>query len=269
MDRLYALRSLAWLTLFTVIHPLVATAAPITSNTALPVHEGELIIRAQATLTRATDDSSGTARTLSVWAAPTVLVYGATDKLALFGVLPYLDKRLKLGTLGGRESRGDSGLGDDRENDSRGRLPQPLQLGSGSWDAIVGGVFTWQKLAWEFDATGSHQFNTEANSFDFGDVSRLALSFQYRISPFDLPGGVPSFLYAVAESNLIRQNKNEVDGIEDPNSGGLTWFLAPGLQFVTKRFILETAVQIPAIQDLNGEALTNDFVATAGMRANF
>lgn len=279
-----------------------ATAAPITGNTALPVHERELIVRVQTKLTRSTDDPSSADRELTVWAVPTVFVYGATHKLALFGIVPYLDKELKLNTPGGRRSRGDTGLGDvrflarytlgqwdrrqetlrlapfvgveaptgdDNNRDSLGRLPQPLQLGSGSWDALFGTVFTWQKLAWEFDATGSYKLNTEANNFDFGDVARLDLSFQYRLSPFELPRGVPSFLYAVAESNLIWQGKNEVDGLNDPNSGGVVWFLAPGLQFVTKRFILETAVQLPTVQDLNGDALENDFIVTAGFRSNF
>jgi len=46
-------------------------------------------------------------------------------------------------------------------------------------------------------------------------------------------------------------------------------FLAPGLQYVTRRWIVETAIQIPVLQDLNGTALENDSVLRAGFRVNF
>ncbi len=81
--------------------------------------------------------------------------------------------------------------------------------------------------------------------------------------------GVPAFVYAVLESNLIRTGKNKVAGATDINSGGMIWNLAPGLQYVTRRYVLETAVQIPTIQRLNGTALETDWVWTAGFRWNF
>lgn len=287
---------------FVLAAPVSGTAGPITTNTALPVHDGELIIRAQGKLIRATDDSSPMDRDLTVWAVPTVLVYGATEKLALFGVFPYLDKDLEVTTPEGRRSRGDSGLGDlrlfarysalqwdspgetlrlapflglevpsgrDDESDALGRLPQPLQLGSGSWDPFLGLVLTWQTLDWEFDSSVSYDFRTEANDFELGDVFRTDLSFQYRLWPRELGEGVPGFLYLVAESNLLWQDRNESSGSSDPNSGGTTWFLTPGIQYITKRFIVEAAVQLPAVQNLGGEALETDFIVTAGFRVNF
>ncbi len=281
--------------------PTTSIAGPITTNTALPVHDGELIIRGQGKFLRATDDPSPLDRELSVWAVPTVLVYGATEKLAVFGVLPYLDKELQVTTPEGRRSRGDSGLGDlqfftrytalqwdkpgetlrlapflglevptgrDDKSDSLGRLPQTLQLGSGSWDPFLGLVFTWQTLDWEFDSSVSYDFKTEANDFELGDLFRLDLSYQYRLWPRELGEGVPGFLYLVAESNLLWQDRNELSGSTDPNSGGTTWFLTPGIQYITKRVILESAVQLPAVQSLGGDALETDFIVTAGFRVN-
>ena len=277
-------------------------AAPITFNTALAVAEGEFILRGQAIVRRSTDDPSPMDRDLRVLTVPSVLVYGATRNLTLFGIVPYLDKTLDLTTSTGRVQRSDSGLGDvtmlgrytlytrdrlgdtrrfapfvglklptgdDNEQDSLGRLPQPLQLGSGSWDPIVGTIFTWQTFDWEFDSSVQYRFNTEANNFEFGDQARLDLSFQYRLWPRTLGAGVPAFVYGVLESNLIYAGKNEVGGISDPNSGGTTWFLAPGVQLVTKRAILEASIQIPTVQDLNGLALENDYIVRAGFRVNF
>lgn len=279
-----------------------AESAPITFNTALPVGKGEFILREQAVTTRSTDDPSSMNRDLRVLAIPSVLAYGMTRDLTLFGIVPYLDKTMDLNTTSGRVQRGDSGLGDvtflsrytlyaddrlgqtrrlapfvglklptgdDDETDSLGRLPQTLQLGSGSWDPIVGTVFTWQTFDWEFDVAGQYSFRTPANDFEFGDLARLDISFQYRLWPPGLGPGVPAFFYGVLESNLIYAGKNESGGVSDPNSGGTTWFLTPGVQFVTKRVILEGAVQVPVVQELHGLALRNDYIVTGGFRLNF
>ena len=276
--------------------------APVSFNTALPVAKGEFILREQAVILRSTDNSGGADRDLSVLAIPSVLVYGVNEKLALFGIVPYVNKSLDITTPAGRVNRDTSGLGDvtalarytmwsrDRlgstmrlapfvglemptgdnaERDSLGRIPQPLQGGSGSWDPRVGTIFTWQTFDWEFDSSVGYQFNTKANSFQFGDRARVDLSYQYRLWPRELSGGVPAFFYGVLESNLLFDRKNEIGGMNDPNSGGMTWFLAPGLQYVTKRVILEGVVQIPVRQDLNGSALRNDYVIRAGFRVSF
>ena len=277
-------------------------AAPITSNTALAVGEGEFILREQVVVRRSSDDPSPMGRDLRVLSVPSVLVYGATRNITLFGIVPYLDKTMDLNTTAGRSRRGDSGLGDvtflsrytlysddrlgqtrrlapfvglkvptgdDDETDSLGRLPQTLQLGTGSWDPILGTVFTWQTFDWEFDLAGQYLFRTPANNFEFGDQARLDLSFQYRLWPPTLGSGVPAFVYGVLESNLLYAGKNEEGGISNPDSGGTTWFLTPGLQLVTKRVILEGAVQVPVVQDLNGLALKNDYIVTGGFRVNF
>lgn len=68
---------------------------------------------------------------------------------------------------------------------------------------------------------------------------------------------------------MIRRDKNKVLGQVDPNSGGTSIFLTPGIQYVTRRYILEVAVQIPVAQHPNGNALENDYVARTGVRWNF
>jgi len=279
--------------------PPAGRAAPITSNTALPVSEGELLIRAQASYLESTGDLGPLNRELSVWAFPTVFVYGATEKLTLFGIVPFIDKNLRIDGPTGRLARGDTGLadirlltrytlgqwdgqgetrrfavfaglelptGEDGARDGMGQLPAPLQLGSGSWDPLAGLVFTWQTLAWELDASASWKFNTAANGYQFGDEARLNVSFQTRLWPRELGSGVPGFLYGVVESNLIWRDRSEFMGSSVSASGGTAWYLAPGLQYVTERWILEAAIQLPVAQNLNGGGLESDFIATAGVR---
>ncbi len=292
------------ITLFVLMGWTAATwAAPETFNTALPVAKGEFIFREQFLYKKASDDPSPADRELEVLGGISVLGYGITGDLAVFGVLPYLDKELDDTTPGGeRVLRSTNGIGDARlfgrytiyknnfpggnfrvapfagielptgdedDSDSLGTLPATLQLGSGSWDPFAGVVATYQTLDYQIDVSAGYKVNTEANDFEFGDETRFDASLQYRLWPPELSGGVPGFLYGVVETNLIYQGKNEINGIDDPNSGGTTLFIAPGLQYVTKRWILEAIVQLPAFQDLGGTALEDDFIVRAGFRLNF
>jgi len=279
-----------------------ARSAPITFNTALPVAQSEFVAREQLIVNQSGKDPGGLRRDRTAWAAVSVLGYGVTGDLALFGVVPYVKRDLTL-DMGNRpvnrhaSSLGDikifgrytiyknnfsggnfriapfAGLklptGDNNRSDGAGRLPAAVQPGSGSWDPFGGIVMTYQTLAFQIDAGASYQANGTARGVAFGDVSRLDGSFQYRLWPRTLGSGMPGFLYGVMEVNLIHQNNNHIAGLTDPNSGGTRLFLVPGLQYVTRRWIIESSVQIPVVQDLNGVALRNDYIARAGFRFNF
>lgn len=280
-------------------------AAQITTNTALPVTEGRGIFRLQSTVLRSTG-SGPMNREVTVYAFPVVGVYGLTADLALFGAVPVLDKNLGATPpqgprSGERIERGLTGIGDvglfarytawarnragetqrlaplaglklptgaDDATDEFGRLPRPLQLGSGSWDPFAGLVFTWQTLRWQVDVSPVYQINTKANEFEFGDEARLDVAAKHRLWAHDRSGGVPGFLYGNLETNLIWQGKHELRGVETPNSGGTAWLLAPGLQYITRTFVVGGAVQLPAAQDVNGTALEQEFVTTLSLRVN-
>ena len=280
----------------------VAWSAPITFNTALPVHEDGWVLREQFIYDKNSRDPSAANRDVKVSGLISVLGYGVTRDFALFGMLPYLDKRLDMDMGGQRVTRSDRSFGDltvigrytayennapgrtfrvapflgvkaptgrDDAQDGLGRLPPPIQLGSGSWDALGGVVATYQTLDYQIDSQLSYKANREANGFRFGNVATLDASLQYRLWPQTLGGGVPAFLYGVLEANLVRAQKNRIGGVDDPNSGGTTLLLSPGLQYVTRKWILEAGVQIPMTQNLNGTALKNDYIFNAGFRINF
>lgn len=278
-------------------------AAPQTFNTALPVAKHQFIFREQLLYRKAAEDRRPADRELDVFGAVSVLGYGVSGELAVFGAVPYLDKELDLATpTGQRVTRGSSGIGDarlfgrytlfhddapgrtfriapfagvelptgdDDERDRLGRLPQPLQSGFGSWDPFAGIVATYQTLDYQVDAQVSYKANAEANDFELGDEVRLDGSLQYRLWPRDLGAGVPGFLYGAIEANLVHQDENAINGVADGNSGGTSLFLSPGLQYVTKRWVVEAIVQIRVTQNLNGAALEDDFIVLAGFRVNF
>ncbi len=280
-----------------------ARAAPQTFNTALPVAEGQLVFRQQVFYKRATDDPGPANREVDVVGAVSVLGYGVSGRLAFFAALPVLDKELGLTTPGGtRVARATSGVGDarlfgrytfyvdnapgrtfriasfagveiptgaSRDTDSLGRLPATLQLGSGSWDPFFGIVSTYQTLDFEVDVQASYKVNNSANGFEFGDEARFDASLQYRMWPRELSGDVSGFLYGVIEANLVHRARNEIGGVAVAGSGGTSLFLAPGLQYVTRRWIAEAIVQLPVAQNLNGTALKDDYTVRAGFRINF
>lgn len=280
-----------------------ARAAPQTFNNALPVAEGEFVVREQFIYRRADANPGPADRQLRILGALSVLGYGATGKLAVFAMLPYLDKRLDDTLPAGQPvTRAARGIGDarlfgrytvyrhdapgrtsriapffgvelptgnDNDRDALGTLPAPLQPGSGSWDFFGGIILTHQTLKYEVGGQASYKLNTEANAFEFGDEARLDASFQYRLWPHELGSGVPGFFYGVLEANLIYQGKNASHGVKNPDSGGTTFFLSPGIQYATRRWVLEAIVQLPVAQNANGSALEDAFVVRTGFRINF
>lgn len=276
--------------------------APITFNTALPVSDGSYVLREQFMFMKNADDPSPMRRNMKVTGLVSVLGYGVTRDFALFGMLPWFDKHLDLRMGGSDISRQKSGVGDftllgrytayeynapgqtfriapylgvkaptgeDSARDGFGRLPPQVQSGSGSWDTLGGAVLTYQTLDFEIDSQVSYKANREAHGFQAGNVASLDASLQYRLWPRHLGTGVPAFLYGLLEANLVHSAMDRNGGTVDPNSGGSTLFIAPGLQYVTQKWIVETGVQIPVSQRLNGTALKNDYIFSTGFRVNF
>lgn len=274
---------------------------PITFLTALPVAKSQAVIRGQFLLIRTTGDPTPADRELNVNGVPLAVAVGLTPRLAIFGIVPILSKSLDVNAPMGRATRDATGLadivtfarytvyavdradstfriapfgglklptGDNDDMDALGRLPRPLQLGSGSWDGLGGVALTWQTKQWEVDADAGVRKTTEADGFRFGDEFFSDLSFQYRVWPRQLGAGVPAFLFAVIETNLTTQGRSEISGVSDPNSGGTRWDVDLGLQYVATSYIVEGIVQIPTADRPNGTGLRNDFRFTAGLRWN-
>lgn len=285
---------LAAATVFATARP--AAAAPITFDTALPVDTGEVIVRQQAMWLRASGDP-GAVRA-DGFAVPSVLVYGLNPRVTLMAILPFMDKELRADSPMGRIHRSASGFGDlllvdrltavqvdtagqtirlapfaglklptgaSQQADDAGVLPRPLQVGSGSWDALAGAVFTWQRVRWQSDVAASYFVRNRANGSKAGNEARADASLQYRVLPWsDIGEGVPGFVYAVVETHV-----SDVAPDSGPAGlpGGWSWFVAPGAQYVTERYVVEASVELPVAQpDVPPRV---DFIARAGFRANF
>ena len=272
-----------------------AEAAPINSNVALPVRKGGFVFRSQVKWLRATDDPTSLNREVNVVAIPNVLVYGATPDLALFAIFPYIFRNVELKDPSGKRiDKNDNGIGDlnliarytvySRDYPSGTFRIAPLagvKLPTGdddlepittdSIDFQLGGVstVTWDFGRHEIDADVIYRIKTEAENFEKGDDFVYDLAYEFRVYPWTLPDvGTPNFIYLVAEANGISSQKSNLNSNTINDSGGHILFLSPGLQFATKRYILESSIQLPVIQDLNGSQVKTDFILTAGFRVN-
>ena len=275
-------------------------ALPINSDLGLTPHKGEFIFRVQSRYTLKGDDPTSQDREVRILAVPVVGVYGFTSKASILVKVPFLDKEL---SSSNNPDRGDNGIGDttvlgkyrvytnnfkggtsrfsligglelptgdDDESDSQGTLPASLQLGSGSVDLIAGGAYTYQTLSHEMDVDLRYIFNQEANDFEFGDVFKYNFSYQKRIFPITLPDeGIYSQWNALIELNGNYSQRSESFGSSVSDSGGHTLFLSPGIQFVSQRAVIEASVQLPVVQDLNGNQVETDYTLVLSFRYQF
>lgn len=261
-------------------------AAPITFNTALPVSDGEFILREQIILTQSSDDQNGIERDVTNVKAVSVIGYGVAQDLAIFAILPVvnIDRRI------GATSSNVTGFGDAtimlRKEavrwDGPGRTTRiaPFagvivptgrrgRTGDGSLDLFAGAVLTVAATDMVFDSQIKYIANRKARGFARGDAISADASVQYRLFPKDVSDASNGFLFGVLEANITRSAKNRLAGIADPNSGGTQVSLSPGIQYAAKRWIAEAAVKIPVVNDLNGSALAPDYSIIVGIRLNF
>lgn len=279
-------------------------AAPSTFNTALPVAEGQFLWREQFVL-RERSDNGPMNRDVSVLALSSVLGHGVTSRFALFGMVPYFfNKELDVTTPMGRIERDTSGFGDvslfgrytlykkdytgstfrvasvfgltaptgdENDSDRFGELPRPLQTGDGAWDGFGAVVTTYQTLQYQVDGQLLYRENGRHDGFARGDETRFDASLQYRIWPRSMKGvpGTPAFVYALLESNVIHRERDDLESGTDADSGGTQWLLAPGLQYVSRSWIVEGTVQLPVAEDPNGGAIEDDYIVRVGFRRNF
>ena len=261
------------------------SAAPITTNTALPVSEDEIILREQLIFTRASDEFEALSREQTTKRAVSVAGYGVTSRLAVFGVVPVIDRAFRMGEI----STDVSGLGDAKafmryelfRRDGPGRtlrtaafagvtLPtgRSGETGDGSTDFFGGFIFTAAQTGWNFDGQISFALNGEADGFERGDSVRADASVQYRLSPQQITTDTRGFLYGVLEAGLTYAEENRIVNVIDPNSGGTTLWITPGLQYAATRWIAEAAVRIPVATQLNGTAIEPDYELITSVRLN-
>ncbi len=267
--------------------PGIATGQGINTNVALPVAKGEGIWRSQLRATVATDDPSPMERELRALVAPQTLAIGITPRLTVFATLPILAHRRS--ETGGGSQRDAPALGDitllarymvfiddygplsTRRVALLGGLKLPTgadRFGTPSYDPIFGAVGTWAANRHELDVDVLYTLTPERQGFEAGDHLRYDLAYRYRLWPKRF-GRRLLQLNAILELNGSWADRASRNGDTLRDSGGRVVFLAPGLQLISNRWILEASLQLPVVQDLHGSQLETDFVGVLGIRIPF
>ncbi len=275
-----------------------AQGPPINTETAIITGLEGAAVRSFLKYTKKTGSLSGgkTGR-LSIVALPIVVPYEVIpNKFIIIGKIPYIEKDRKIESGGGVERLSSAGFGDfslsvkyliyqkdalkqttrailiggikfPTGKDDKPGLPQPLQIGSGSFDYTAGFAATYVKGRFGINADLLYTLKTEANNFEFGDTLRYDLALGWRLIPAVYKTYPAKQLNLYLELNGLYSQKNEQGGTKLANSGGNTLFLSPGIQFIPGRtFLVEASFQIPIAEDLNGSQLETDYAFLVGFR---
>ena len=267
--------------------PPMVMAQGINTNVALPVAQGEGIWRTQLRYLHATDDPSLLDRELRAFIAPQTLVYGITPRLTAFATIPFLLHRDV--DARGKNVRSDSSVGDltllgrytffvddyaplsTRRVALLGGVKLPTgaeRFGTPTFDPMVGAVGTWAANRHELDVDGLYTITTERKDFEAGDRFKYDVAYRYRLWPARF-GLRAMQLNGIVELNGVWTDRGRRDGRKIRSSGGHILFISPGVQFVTKRWIIEASAQLPVVQELNGPQLETDVIAVLSLRIPF
>lgn len=148
--------------------------------------------------------------------------------------------------------------------------PRPLQVGTGSWDVEPTLIFTKTQGRLGFHANAGWRFNAEDEGFETGDMFSYDAAVGFRFVPWTYESLTDQSMVAYLELNGEVSREDEIDGLENPSSGGHVLFLSPDLQWIPTPWLLfEGSVQVPVVQDLNGAQLEHETRFQLGARFRF
>lgn len=128
------------------------------------------------------------------------------------------------------------------------RFETEFQPGSGSWDPIAGLSLNKRLSSFSLDADVLYSFATEgAQDVNLGDKLNYDLALSYRLPAEKISWDL------IVELNGEWKEKEETGGQKDPNSGGSSLFLSPGVRVTGEAgWSAFLSLGFPVIQELNG-----------------
>jgi len=148
--------------------------------------------------------------------------------------------------------------------------PRPLQVGTGSWDVEPTLIFTNVERRVGIHGNVGGRFNGRDDGFEAGDVFLYDVALGFRFLPWVYESMTDQTVVAYLELDGTISGRDELDGREDPDSGGHLLLVSPALQWIPKPWLLfEGSLQIPVVQALNGTQLEHDTRLQIGTRYRF
>ena len=139
-------------------------------------------------------------------------------------------------------------------------------LGTGSVDIFGGLTIGYESRRWYAFGDLRYRINTEANNTRNGNT--LYYNVVFGVRPFLTEYTQPD-LVLIVEFNGEYAEKDKVSGAKDPNSGGNTISISPGMLLSYRNVMLKAGVKIPVSQELNGTQLGTDYEAVTALEIHF
>jgi len=160
-------------------------------------------------------------------------------------------------------------VGDDRVINSAGERVEPAATpGTGAWDGMFGAAYTVSLMPnLALDASAQYTVRGEAHDYRLGNRFDAGAALGWRVI-----GEAKSFpqVSLQAEANVRSIEKSEASDARDPNTGGTVLFLSPGVRVrFSEHAAWTVGVQLPVVQDLNGDQVETDFRVTSSINITF
>lgn len=140
-------------------------------------------------------------------------------------------------------------------------------LGSGTVDYSVGAVAAWIGLKYGVYGDVFYSFNGSSDELSRGNSLTYNAAFGYRLIPAVYETYPTQVVNLYLELNGKYATRDRLSGQEAQDSGGNEVFVSPGIQYIPSRILLiESSVQLPILNSLNGTQVGTDFVANLGVR---
>jgi hypothetical protein len=155
-----------------------------------------------------------------------------------------------------------------------------FQPGSGSWDGVLGAALTKRAGPYSWDGNVVYTFaGNGTQDTNLGDRFQYNLALSYRLGqgthePHEHAADSAAPHHHVAwdlmlELNGEWQEKQEIAGVSDPNSGGNVVYLSPGLRVSVDDWAAFVSVGKPIVRNLNGLQSEPDYRVVAGVSLGF
>lgn len=159
--------------------------------------------------------------------------------------------------------------GDSRLTNSESEAVEPsATAGTGAWDGQLGGAYTMPlNAALTLDASALYTLRREWHDYRLGDRLDLGTSLAWRLGE---ASGTSPRISLVAEAILRHIQKSQEEGNSNAATGGTVFFLAPGVKVsFSANLATSLGIQIPVVQNLNGEQLETRFRLMTGLSYSF
>lgn len=159
--------------------------------------------------------------------------------------------------------------GDSTLTNSEGEPVEPsATAGTGAWDGMAGLAYTLPlNAALTLDASALYTFRGERHNYRLGDRLDAGASLAWRVC-----GDATTYpqVSLVAEATLRHVQESEEEGESDGSTGGAVLFLSPGVKAsFSEACAASVGVQLPVVQDLNGNQVETAFRLIAGVSVSF